>query len=70
MAPTTVLIFICGCAVGFASAFILMTLVSARRRRRHFGVPNSYGMERHLDAMASAQADRLRRNDEPTELDQ
>ena len=70
MTSTTVLTCVCGVAVGFCAAIILGTLVSARRRRRHFGVPNSYGMERHLDAMASAQADRLRRNDEPTELDQ
>lgn len=53
------LTFVCGVAVGLCLAFILMTIVSARRRR-HYGVPNPYNQ------MASG----TMRNDEPTELDQ
>jgi hypothetical protein len=60
MTSATTLTFVCGVAVGLCSAFILMTIVSARRRR-HYGIQAWH---------AGFTAPRAKRNDEPTELDQ
>jgi hypothetical protein len=67
-----ILTFICGIAVGLCSAFILITLVNARRRR-FFGVWNRpaaypYGEKSPSERWREAQPGK--RNDEPTELDQ
>lgn len=77
MTSTTILTFVCGIAVGLCAAFILMTLVNARRRRRHFGVPNSYReLARQAEQWRNNHPDIVKawndskRNDEPTELDQ
>lgn len=74
-----ILTFVCGIAVGLCAAFILVTLVNARRRRRHFGVPNVVNQEtarrmaeqwrRDNPDIVKAWND-SKRNDEPTELDQ
>ena len=69
MNSATVLTFVCGIAVGICAAFILMTLVSARRRR-HYGVPSPYtGSMVTNQELARQQAEQWRR-DNPMELDQ
>jgi MFS superfamily sulfate permease-like transporter len=66
---TLTLTFVCGVAVGMCLAFILMTIVSARRRR-HFGVPSPYtGSMVANQELARQQAEQWRR-DNPMELDQ
>ena len=60
-----ILTFVCGIGVGLCAAFILMTLVNARRRR-HFGLRHRPKFQIDWDLYHKQQ----RRNDEPTELDQ
>lgn len=62
MTSTTILTFVCGIGVGLCLAFILMTLVNARRRR-HFGV-------RAWGSTPTSRPPAPNANDEPTELDQ